>query len=107
MQQLHEKMMKQVPYGVRHDEYETHHLERYLVWPGCHWVRVVPGQRTRPHFDSTRANFAPLLPDGSAKMRNALQRTGFPETQEFTSDNAHRLIEKELEKVRRHGVASR
>lgn len=101
MQQLHEKIGEAINLGVRHDD-EIVYLERTSF--GRSLVRVVylVGGRAPLHLTSLGKLF--LAADSSQKVREYAKRTGLP------GKTPHSLttltsLEKELEKVRRHGIA--
>ena len=101
MQELHEKIGEAVNLGVRHDD-EIVYLER--TSSGRSLVRVVylVGGRAPLHLTSLGKLF--LAADGAQKVRDYAKRTGLP------GKTPHSLttllaLEKELDKVRRHGIA--
>jgi len=101
MQELHEKLGEAINLGARHDD-EIVYLER--TSSGRALVRVVylVGGRAPLHLTSLGKLF--LANDGPQKIRDYAKRTGLP------GKTPHSLttlaaLEKELEKVRRHGIA--
>lgn len=101
MQELHEKIGEAINLGSRHDD-EIVYLER--TSSGRSLVRVVylVGGRAPLHLTSLGKLF--LAADGAQKVRDYAKRTGLP------GKTPHSLttltaLEKELDKVRRHGVA--
>jgi DNA-binding IclR family transcriptional regulator len=101
MQELHEKIGEAINLGVRRDD-EIVYLER--TSSGRALVRVVylVGGRAPLHLTSLGKLF--LAVDGPQKIREYAKRTGLP------GKTPHSLttlaaLEKELEKVRRHGIA--
>jgi DNA-binding IclR family transcriptional regulator len=101
MQELHEKIGEAINLGSRHDD-EIVYLER--TSSGRSLVRVVylVGGRAPLHLTSLGKLF--LAADGAQKVRDYATRTGLP------GKTPHSLttltaLEKELDKVRRHGVA--
>ena len=101
MQELHESIGEAVNLGVRHDD-EIVYLER--TSSGRSLVRVVylVGGRAPLHLTSLGKLF--LAADGAQKVRDYAKRTGLP------GKTPHSLttllaLEKELDKVRRHGIA--
>ena len=101
MQELHEKIGEAINLGSRHDD-EIVYLER--TSSGRALVRVVylVGGRAPLHLTSLGKLF--LAADGPQKVREYAKRTGLP------GKTPHSLttlaaLEKELDKVRRHGIA--
>ncbi len=101
MQELHEQIGEAINLGVRHDD-EIVYLER--TSSGRALVRVVylVGGRAPLHLTSLGKLF--LAADGAQKARDYAKRTGLP------GKTPHSLttlaaLEKELDKVRRHGIA--
>jgi DNA-binding IclR family transcriptional regulator len=101
MQELHETIGEAINLGMRHDD-EIIYLER--TSSGRALVRVVylVGGRAPLHLTSLGKLF--LAADGPQKIREYAKRTGLP------GKTPHSLttltaLEKELEKVRRHGIA--
>ena len=101
MQELHEKIGEAINLGSRHDD-EIVYLER--TSSGRALVRVVylVGGRAPLHLTSLGKLF--LAADGPQKIREYAKRTGLP------GKTPHSLttlaaLEKELDKVRRHGIA--
>ena len=101
MQELHEKIGEAINLGARHDD-EIVYLER--TSSGTSLVRVVylVGGRAPLHLTSLGKLF--LAADGAQQVRDYAKRTGLP------GKTPHSLttiaaLEKELDKVRRHGIA--
>ena len=101
MQELHEKIGEAINLGTRHDD-EIVYLER--TSSGRSLVRVVylVGGRAPLHLTSLGKLF--LAADSQQKVRDYAKRTGLP------GKTPHSLttltaLEKELDKVRRHGIA--
>lgn len=101
MQELHEQIGEAINLGVRRDD-EIVYLER--TSSGRALVRVVylVGGRAPLHLTSLGKLF--LAADGQQKVRDYAKRTGLP------GKTPHSLttlaaLEKELDKVRRHGIA--
>jgi len=101
MQELHEQIGEAINLGVRRDD-EIVYLER--TSSGRALVRVVylVGGRAPLHLTSLGKLF--LAADGPQKVRDYAKRTGLP------GKTPHSLttlaaLEKELDKVRRHGIA--
>lgn len=101
MQELHEKIGEAINLGARHDD-EIVYLER--TSSGRSAVRVVylVGGRAPLHLTSLGKLF--LAADGPQKVRDYARRTSLP------GKTPHSLttlaaLEKELDKVRRHGIA--
>lgn len=101
MQELHEQIGEAINLGARHDD-EIVYLER--TSSGRSLVRVVylVGGRAPLHLTSLGKLF--LAADGLPKVRDYAKRTGLPgkTPRSLTSLEA---LEKELDKVRRHGIA--
>ena len=101
MQELHEKIGEAINLGARHDD-EIVYLER--TSSGRSLVRVVylVGGRAPLHLTSLGKLF--LATDGPQKVREYAKRTGLPgKTPRSLTTLA--TLEKELDKVRRHGIA--
>jgi len=101
MQELHEKIGEAINLGARHDD-DIVYLER--TSSGRALVRVVylVGGRAPLHLTSLGKLF--LAAESPQKVRDYAKRTGLP------GKTPHSLttltaLEKELDKVRRHGVA--
>ena len=101
MQEVHEKIGEAINLGTRHDD-EIVYLER--TSSGRSLVRVVylVGGRAPLHLTSLGKLF--LAADSQQKVRDYAKRTGLP------GKTPHSLttltaLEKELDKVRRHGIA--
>jgi DNA-binding IclR family transcriptional regulator len=101
MQELHEKIGEAINLGARHDD-EIVYLER--TSSGRALVRVVylVGGRAPLHLTSLGKLF--LASESAGKIREYAKRTGLP------GKTPHSLttltaLEKELDKVRRHGIA--
>ena len=101
MQELHEKIGEAINLGARHDD-EIVYLER--TSSGRALVRVVylVGGRAPLHLTSLGKLFQAA--DGSQKIRDYAKRTGQPGKTPKSLTNLAAL-EKELDKVRRHGIA--
>ncbi len=101
MEKLHARIGESVNLGVRHDD-EIIYVER--TSSGRSSVRVVHlvGARAPLHVTAVGKLF--LVADGPDKVRDYAKRTGLPG---FTPTSLITLpaLEKELERVRRHGVA--
>ncbi len=101
MQELHERIGEAINLGARHDD-EIVYLER--TSSGRALVRVVylVGGRAPLHLTSLGKLF--LAAEGPQKVRDYAKRTGLPgkTPKSLTSLPA---LEKELDKVRRHGIA--
>ncbi|MFZ5512822.1 MAG: IclR family transcriptional regulator [Pseudomonadota bacterium] len=101
MEKLHARIGESVNLGVRHDD-EIIYVER--TSSGRSSVRVVHlvGARAPLHVTAVGKLF--LVEDGPDKVRDYAKRTGLPG---FTPTSLITLpaLEKELERVRRHGVA--
>ena len=101
MQELHEKIGEAINLGARHED-EIVYLER--TSSGRALVRVVylVGGRAPLHLTSLGKLF--LAAESAQKVRDYAKRTGLP------GKTPHSLtslvaLEKELDKVRRHGIA--
>jgi DNA-binding IclR family transcriptional regulator len=101
MQALHEKIGESVNLGVRHDD-EIIYVER--TSSGRSSVRVVHLVGARAPLHATAVGKLFLVEDGLQKLREYAKRTGLPG---FTPTSLTTLaaLEKELDRVRRHGVA--
>jgi len=101
MQALHAKLGESVNLGVRHDD-EIIYVER--TSSGRSSVRVVHLVGARAPLHATAVGKLFLLDDGLQKLREYARRTGMPG---FTPTTLTSLpaLEKELDRVRRHGVA--
>lgn len=101
MQELHEKIGEAINLGTRHDD-EIVYLER--TSSGRALVRVVylVGGRAPLHLTSLGKLF--LAADGTQKVREYARRTGLPGKTPHSLTTLEGL-EKELDKVRRHGIA--
>ena len=101
MQELHERIGEAINLGARHDD-EIVYLER--TSSGRALVRVVylVGGRAPLHLTSLGKLF--LAADGPQKIRDYAKRTGLPGKTPKSLTNLAAL-EKELDKVRRHGIA--
>jgi len=101
MQELHEKIGEAINLGARHDD-EIVYLER--TSSGRALVRVVylVGGRAPLHLTSLGKLF--LAADGTQKVREYARRTGLPGKTPHSLTTLETL-EKELDKVRRHGIA--
>lgn len=101
MEKLHARIGESVNLGVRYDD-EIIYVER--TSSGRSSVRVVHlvGARAPLHVTAVGKLF--LVEDGPDKVRDYARRTGLPG---FTPTSLITLpaLEKELERVRRHGVA--
>lgn len=101
MQHLHSQIGEAVNLGVRHDD-ELVYVER--TSSGRSLVRVVylVGGRAPLHLTSVGKLF--LAEDGAQKLKDYAKRTGLPgkTPNSLTSLTA---LEKDLDRVRRHGVA--
>ena len=101
MQELHEKIGEAINLGARHED-EIVYLER--TSSGRALVRVVylVGGRAPLHLTSLGKLF--LAAESAQEVRDYAKRTGLPgkTPHSLTSIGA---LEKELDKVRRHGVA--
>lgn len=101
MQELHEKIGEAINLGARHDD-EIIYLER--TSSGTSLVRVVylVGGRAPLHLTSLGKLF--LAADAPQQVRDYVKRTGLPgKTPRSLTTLAD--LEKELDKVRRHGIA--
>jgi DNA-binding IclR family transcriptional regulator len=101
MQALHGKIGESVNLGVRHDD-EIIYVER--TSSGRSSVRVVHLVGARAPLHATAVGKLFLVEDGLQKLREYAKRTGLPG---FTPTSLTTLpaLEKELDRVRRHGVA--
>ena len=101
MQELHERIGEAINLGARHDD-EIVYLER--TSSGRALVRVVylVGGRAPLHLTSLGKLF--LAADGPQKIRDYAKRTGLPGKTPKSLTNLS-VLEKELDKVRRHGIA--
>lgn len=101
MQALHGRIGESVNLGVRHDD-EIIYVER--TSSGRSSVRVVHLVGTRAPLHATAVGKLFLVEDGLQKLREYARRTGLPG---FTPTSLTTLpaLEKELDRVRRHGVA--
>jgi DNA-binding IclR family transcriptional regulator len=101
MQALHARIGESVNLGVRHDD-EIIYVER--TSSGRSSVRVVHLVGARAPLHATAVGKLFLVEDGLQKLREYAKRTGLPG---FTPTSLTTLpaLEKELERVRRHGVA--
>ncbi len=101
MQQLHEVIGEAINLGSRHDD-DIVYLER--TSSGRSLVRVVylVGGRAPLHLTSLGKLF--LAADGMQKVREYAKRTGLPGKTPHSLTSLEAL-EKELDKVRRHGIA--
>ncbi len=101
MQELHEKIGEAINLGARHDD-EIVYLER--TSSGRSLVRVVylVGGRAPLHLTSLGKLF--LAADSPQKVRDYAKRTGLPGKTQHSLTTLQAL-EKELDKVRRHGIA--
>lgn len=101
MQRLHEQIGEAINLGIRHDD-EIIYIDR--TSSGRSLVRVVylVGGRAPLHITSVGKLF--LAADDAQKVREYAKRTGLP------GKTPHSLttplaLEKELDKIRRHGIA--
>ncbi len=101
MQRLHEQIGEAINLGIRHDD-EIIYIDR--TSSGRSLVRVVylVGGRAPLHITSVGKLF--LAADDAQKVRDYAKRTGLP------GKTPHSLttplaLEKELDKIRRHGIA--
>ena len=101
MQRLHEQIGEAINLGIRHDD-EIIYIDR--TSSGRSLVRVVylVGGRAPLHITSVVKLF--LAADDAQKVRDYAKRTGLP------GKTPHSLttplaLEKELDKIRRHGIA--
>lgn len=101
MQQLHQRIGESVNLGVRQGD-EIVYVER--TSSGRSSVRVVHLVGARAPLHVTAVGKLYLVEDGPEKVREYVKRTGLPG---FTPTSIRTLpaLEKELERVRRHGVA--
>lgn len=101
MQRLHVQVGESVNLGVRHDD-DIIYVER--TSSGRSSVRVVHLVGARAPLHTTAVGKLFLVQDGPQKVREYAKRTGLPG---FTQTSLTSLpaLEKELERVRRHGVA--
>jgi len=101
MQQLHQRIGESVNLGVRQGD-EIVYVER--TSSGRSTVRVVHLVGARAPLHVTAVGKLYLVEDGAEKVREYAKRTGLPG---FTPTSIRTLpaLEKELERVRRHGVA--
>ncbi len=101
MQRLHRELGESVNLGVRQGD-EIVYVERTSSGPSSVRVVHLVGARAPLHVTAVGKLF--LLEDGSARIRDYVRRTGLPG---FTQASLTTLaaLEKELDKVRRHGVA--
>ena len=101
MQELHERIGEAINLGARHDD-EIVYLER--TSSGRSLVRVVylVGGRAPLHLTSLGKLF--LASDSAAHVREYARRTGLPGKTPRSLTTLQDL-EKELDKVRRHGIA--
>ena len=101
MQELHERIGEAINLGARHDD-EIVYLER--TSSGRSLVRVVylVGGRAPLHLTSLGKLF--LASEGQQKVREYAKRTGLPGKTPHSLTTLEAL-EKELDKVRRHGIA--
>ena len=101
MQTLHGQIGESVNLGVRHDD-EIIYVER--TSSGRSSVRVVHLVGARAPLHATAVGKLFLVEDGLQKLREYAKRTGLPG---FTPTSLTTLpaLEKELDRVRRHGVA--
>jgi DNA-binding IclR family transcriptional regulator len=101
MQQLHQKIGESVNLGVRQGD-EIVYVER--TSSGRSSLRVVHLVGARAPLHVTAVGKLYLVEDGPQKVKEYAKRTGLPG---FTATSITTLsvLEKELERVRRHGVA--
>jgi DNA-binding IclR family transcriptional regulator len=101
MQTLHGQIGESVNLGIRHDD-EIIYVER--TSSGRSSVRVVHLVGARAPLHATAVGKLFLVEDGLQKLREYAKRTGLPG---FTPTSLTTLpaLEKELDRVRRHGVA--
>lgn len=101
MQALHGRIGESVNLGVRHDD-EIIYVER--TSSGRSSVRVVHLVGARAPLHATAVGKLFLVEDGLQKLREYARRSGLPG---FTPTSLTTLpaLEKELDRVRRHGVA--
>ena len=101
MQRLHADLGESVNLGVRHDD-EIVYVER--TSSGRASVRVVHLVGARAPLHTTAVGKLFLVEDGPQKVRDYARRTGLPGFTP-TSLTSLSVLEKELDRVRRHGVA--
>jgi DNA-binding IclR family transcriptional regulator len=101
MQQLHQKLGESVNLGVRQGD-EIVYVER--TSSGRSSVRVVHLVGARAPLHVTAVGKLYLVEDGAEKVKEYAKRTGLPRYT-ATSITTLPMLEKELERVRRHGVA--
>jgi DNA-binding IclR family transcriptional regulator len=101
MQQLHQQLGESVNLGVRQGD-EIVYVER--TSSGRSSVRVVHLVGARAPLHVTAVGKLYLVEDGIEKIREYAKRTGLPRYT-ATSITTLPMLEKELERVRRHGVA--
>ena len=101
MQQLHQRIGESVNLGVRQGD-EIVYVER--TSSGRSSVRVVHLVGARAPLHVTAVGKLYLVEDGAEKVREYAKRTGLPGYTPTSIRNVTAL-EKELERVRRHGVA--
>lgn len=101
MQQLHQRIGESINLGVRQGD-EIVYVER--TSSGRSSVRVVHLVGARAPLHVTSVGKLYLVEDGSQKVREYAKRTGLPGYTP-TSITTIAALEKELERVRRHGVA--
>jgi DNA-binding IclR family transcriptional regulator len=101
MQQLHQQIGESVNLGVRQGD-EIVYVER--TSSGRSSVRVVHLVGARAPLHVTAVGKLYLVEDGIEKIRDYAKRTGLPRYT-ATSITTLPLLEKELDRVRRHGVA--
>jgi DNA-binding IclR family transcriptional regulator len=101
MQRLHETIGEAINLGIRHDD-EIIYLER--TSSGRSLVRVVylVGGRAPLHLTSVGKLF--LADDGMQKVREYAKRTGLPGKTPHSLTSLM-MLEKELDKIRRHDLA--
>jgi len=101
MQELHERIGEAINLGIRHED-EIVYIER--TSSGRSLVRVVylVGGRAPLHLTSVGKLF--LAGDSPESIRAYAKRTGLP-GKTATSLTSLPTLEKELDKIRRHGVA--
>jgi DNA-binding IclR family transcriptional regulator len=101
MRKLHAEIGESVNLGVRHDD-EIIYVER--TSSGRSSVRVVHLVGARAPLHTTAVGKLFLVEDGPQKVREYARRSGLRGSTP-TSLTSLAALEKELEKVRRHGVA--
>ncbi len=101
MQQLHQKIGESVNLGVRQGD-EIVYVER--TSSGRSSVRVVHLVGARAPLHVTAVGKLYLVEDGIEKVRDYAKRSGLPRYTQ-TSITTLPILEKELDRVRRHGVA--